>query len=87
MDENNESEALPSDGRTLYEVLNVLPGAHPTEIRLAYRYLVGIYHPDNEKTGDPQKFREISVAYKMLSDAGRRAAYDKTLRGPLDFTP
>lgn len=66
-------EARP---QTLYTLLQVDPSAHPTIIRYAYRYLAGIYHPDNADTGNAEAFRVIQEAWKTLSDTGRRMAYD-----------
>jgi hypothetical protein len=63
-------------------LLQVTPGAHPTIIRYAYRFLAGIYHPDNHETGSAEVFRLISEAFKTLSDSGKRAAYDAHL-GPM----
>lgn len=63
-------------GGTFYDLLQVTPTAHPTVIRYAYRFLAGIYHPDNVETGNAEAFRQISEAFKTLSDGGRRAAYD-----------
>lgn len=62
--------------QTLYTLLQVDPSAHPTIIRYAYRYLAGIYHPDNADTGNAEAFRIIQEAWKTLSDTGRRMAYD-----------
>lgn len=61
---------------TFYDLLQVTSSAHPTIIRYAYRFLAGIYHPDNAETGNAEIFRQISEAFKTLSDGGRRAAYD-----------
>lgn len=68
--------------QTFYELLQVDPQAHPTIIRYAYRFLAGIYHPDNSETGNSETFRMISEAFKTLSDSGKRMAYDAHL-GPL----
>jgi curved DNA-binding protein CbpA len=38
-----------------------------------------MYHPDNGETGDAEKFRIITEAWKTLSDDGKRAAYDMSL--------
>lgn len=57
MDLNNHQKAL-----------GVGPGSSPEEIKKNYRALVRKYHPDNPNTGDPDKFREIHHAYKMLTD-------------------
>jgi len=34
------------------------------------------YHPDNNHTGNVAKFRLLTEAYRVLSDAEKRAAYD-----------
>jgi hypothetical protein len=72
----------PDRSQTLYDILQVTPNAHPTIIRYSYRYLAGIYHPDNHETGSTEAFRLISEAFKTLSDSGKRAAYDAQL-GPM----
>lgn len=63
----------------LYELLQVDRDAHPTIIRYAYRFLAAMYHPDNSETGDAEKFRIITEAWRTLSDEGKRAAYDMSL--------
>lgn len=63
----------------LYELLQVDRDAHPTIIRYAYRFLAAMYHPDNSETGDSEKFRIITEAWRTLSDEGKRAAYDMSL--------
>mmetsp|Transcript_60867 Transcript_60867/g.170190 ORF Transcript_60867/g.170190 Transcript_60867/m.170190 type:complete len:430 (+) Transcript_60867:16-1305(+) len=62
------------DGK-LYEVLGVSKDADEGEIRKAYRKLALKNHPD--KGGDPEKFKEISAAYDILSDEEKRSTYDK----------
>lgn len=64
---------------TLYQLLHVDRDAHTTIIRYAYRFLAAMYHPDNGETGDAEKFRIITDAWKTLSDDGKRAAYDMSL--------
>jgi curved DNA-binding protein CbpA len=61
---------------SLYDVLQVQPNAHPTIIRYAYRFLAGMYHPDNADTGNQELFRIVSDSFRTLSDPGKRAAYD-----------
>jgi len=63
------------DTEKLYETLEVDKKADTKEIKKAYRRLSRIHHPD--KGGDEHKFKEISAAYEILSDADKRAAYDK----------
>lgn len=66
----------PQAQETLYTLLQVDPHAHPTIIRYAYRFLAAQFHPDNAESGDAEKFRIISEAWRILSDSGRRQAYD-----------
>ena len=57
-----------------YSTLSVERSATPEEIKRAYRRLASQHHPD--KGGDTGKFQEIEEAYRTLSDAEKRAAYD-----------
>jgi DNA-directed RNA polymerase subunit RPC12/RpoP len=63
----------------LYKLLMVHHEAETELIREAYRFLVAKYHPDNKATGDKKKFRTITDAWMVLSDARRRAEYDLTV--------
>ncbi|GEM_PF-3883620 len=66
----------------LYRQLNVTPHATRDEIVRAYRRLVHGAHPDVHPE-DPeavQRFRELTEAYKVLSDPARRASYDRKNR-------
>jgi curved DNA-binding protein CbpA len=68
--------------RTYYEILGVLPTATPDEIRRQFRELARKYHPDvqRDKEAGHRAFVQISEAYHILSNAGRRADYDLKLR-------
>jgi molecular chaperone DnaJ len=62
-----------------YEVLGVARGASDQELKSAYRKQALRYHPDRNP-GDhsaEEKFKEASEAYQVLSDADKRAAYDR----------
>lgn len=61
-----------------YEVLGVVPEADAKTIKSAYRKLAREYHPDvSEREGAEDRFKEISEAYEVLKDAGKRAEYDQ----------
>ena len=62
-----------------YEVLGVSRSATSSEIKKAYRKLAKKYHPDTNKNNKAaeEKFKEISVAYEVLSDEKKKALYDK----------
>ena len=67
-----------SGKRDYYEVLGVARSASPDEIRNAFRALAKQYHPDVAKeSGTEERFKEINEAYGVLSDAERKAAYDR----------
>ena len=63
------------DKRDYYEVLGLKKGATADEIKKAYRKLAKELHPD--KGGDENKFKEVSEAYEVLSDADKKAKYDQ----------
>jgi curved DNA-binding protein len=58
------------------EDLQVSPNADLETIERVYRLLAERYHPDNSFTGNSEKFNIITSAYKLLSDAEKRAAFD-----------
>lgn len=64
--------------RDLYEDLQLSPNASSETVERVYRLLAKRYHPDNQDTGNAQKFSEVHAAYELLMDAERRAAYDVT---------
>lgn len=65
--------------RDYYEVLGVSRGASESDIKRAYRQLAVKYHPDKnpDDTEAEEKFKEAAEAYSVLSDAQKRARYDR----------
>lgn len=72
---DEESDPAETDNNKLYEVLGIEKNVGPSEIKKAYRKLAMKCHPD--KGGDPEKFKEISEAYEILSNEEKRGLYDK----------
>jgi molecular chaperone DnaJ len=65
--------------RDYYEVLGISRGANESEIKSAYKKLALKYHPDRN-AGDKEaeeKFKEAAEAYSVLSNANKRAQYDR----------
>lgn len=63
-----------------YQVLGVQREASPDDIKKAYRKLALRWHPDknpDNKTEAEKKFKELSEAYEVLSDANKRSIYDR----------
>ena len=64
-----------------YALLGVARDANEAEIKKAYRRLAMLCHPDragpDEKHTAEEKFKEITEAYEVLRDPGKRAAYDR----------
>ncbi len=63
-----------------YKILGVERGASADEIKKAFRKLAHQHHPD-KNGGDSQKFKEINEAHQVLSDAAKRAQYDRFSAG------
>ena len=61
-----------------YEVLGIETGATLDEVKRAYRALAKELHPDAspDDTVAASRFREVTEAYDLLSDAERRAEFD-----------
>ncbi len=65
--------------RDFYEVLGVTKGASDDEIKKAYRKVAMKYHPDRnpDDSSAEDKFKEAAEAYEILSDADKKARYDR----------
>lgn len=60
-----------------YARLGVQPNASIEQIKSAYRRNATKFHPDRNPAPDAAaRFREIQVAYEVLSDSEKRKAYD-----------
>ena len=65
--------------KDLYQILGVTKTADAKEIKTAYRELAKKLHPDRNPD-DPaaeERFKEVSAAFAVLSDAEKRSAYDE----------
>ncbi|KAL9448274.1 hypothetical protein AB3S75_015698 [Citrus x aurantiifolia] len=71
------SVTAPGMGGSLYEVLRVKPTMTISEIKMAYRSLAKVYHPD--LSGNDRDLIEIHNAYQKLSDLMARVIYDISL--------
>ncbi len=58
-----------------YKTLGLERGASKDEVKKAFRKLAAKYHPD-KKTGDEDKYKEVSEAYAVLGDEKKKAEYD-----------
>jgi len=59
-----------------YETLQISPNADPDTIHRIFRVLAQKYHPDNQDTGDAERFRTLHEGYQILSDPEKRAQFD-----------
>ena len=65
-----------------YHVLGLTAAATAHDIKVAYKRLAVRYHPDKHQgsTQYEEQFKAVSLAYRVLSNPGRRAAYDYQLQ-------
>eukprot|EP00930_Biecheleria_cincta_P078708 TRINITY_DN66284_c0_g1_i1.p1 TRINITY_DN66284_c0_g1~~TRINITY_DN66284_c0_g1_i1.p1 ORF type:complete len:333 (-),score=85.10 TRINITY_DN66284_c0_g1_i1:195-1193(-) len=74
------SRGFSSQREDPYQVLGVDRSVGPEDLKKAYRKLALKWHPDrnqDNKTEAEKQFKRINEAYSLLSDAGRRAMYDR----------
>eukprot|EP00090_Calanus_glacialis_P004419 TRINITY_DN13297_c0_g1_i3.p1 TRINITY_DN13297_c0_g1~~TRINITY_DN13297_c0_g1_i3.p1 ORF type:complete len:422 (+),score=95.72 TRINITY_DN13297_c0_g1_i3:576-1841(+) len=65
-------------GKDYYSILGVGKDASEDEIKKAYRKMALKYHPDkNNEPGAEERFKEIGEAYEVLSDADKKAGFDR----------
>ena len=60
-----------------YTMLEIDKTASQAEIKTKYNELLLLYHPD--KGGDAKKFKNLQLAYKILTDPKKRGIYNKSL--------
>ncbi|MEY2829402.1 MAG: molecular chaperone DnaJ [Bacteroidota bacterium] len=65
--------------RDYYEILGVSKSSSTDEIKKAYRKVAMQYHPDRNPDNKvaEEKFKEAAEAYEVLSDANKKAQYDR----------
>jgi curved DNA-binding protein CbpA len=67
-----------------YTILEITPQATDEEIKNKFRTLAQKYHPD-KVGGNEEKFKQVNLAYSILSDTVRRKLFDST--GKYDVNP
>lgn len=77
-----ELELKKSKRKNYYKILGISNNANDKEIKRAYRKQALLWHPDRHKGEEAMKeaelkFREIGEAHEVLSDAEKRARYDR----------
>ena len=73
-DERGAAQKEEVDTNKYYELLGVDKKATTEQIRKAFRKKAIKEHPD--KGGDPEKFKEVTSAYEVLSNPEKRQLYD-----------
>ena len=65
--------------RDYYEILSVSRDCDEQTLKTSYRKLALQYHPDRnpDNRDAEERFKEAAEAYAVLSDAQKRAAYDR----------
>src|ERR1700733_4605401 len=69
---------MSATGHDYYALLGLERGASDQEVKKAFRRLARELHPDVSDAPDAEvRFREVSEAYEVLSNAETRALYDR----------
>lgn len=68
-----------SEQQSLYDLLGVSPQATNAELRAAFLRLAQQFHPDlnRDEVAADRRFKQIRLAYEILNDPVKRAAYDE----------
>lgn len=59
-----------------YKILGISKSATQDEIKKAFRKKSLTCHPDKNGTGDDSEFKEVNLAYEILSDSQKKQMYD-----------
>ena len=71
-----------------YAALGLPSSASLADIKKAFRQKASLYHPDRNPAADAAaRFRAVQEAYDVLSDEGKRQAYDDNRRRNLLDSP
>lgn len=66
LDSNNFSSKSPPTNDVERNALYLTPDAPEFLVRAAYKALAKHYHPDNKDTGDEERFKVVSEAYRLM---------------------
>jgi DnaJ-class molecular chaperone len=73
--------------KDFYSVLDIDPETDKEDIRKAYLRLARQYHPDlNKDAAARDRFEEINMAYRILSDDESRVFYNLFYQGAQNFS-
>jgi len=73
--------------RSFYDILDLKPYASLQEVKLAFKKLAVMYHPDKNPGNQlaEERFKEISNAYQVLGEEESKRNYDLRLSGYRNF--
>jgi hypothetical protein len=76
---------MPPNRRNLYRLLQVQPDAPVQVIKASYRVIMSSLRAHPDLGGDEEQAALINLAYSVLSDPDKRAAYDRLLAPKLQL--
>ena len=63
-----------------YEILGVAPDTNDETLKRVFHLVASRFHPDNQDSGDLDRFLRVKTAFEVLSDEKRRKDFDEELR-------